>query len=69
MGTPKRQGKDWTPPEQARLRDLAAGNTPTRLIALKLSRTEPGVRAKAQQLRLSLKPVNQSPYGPRRRRS
>jgi hypothetical protein len=68
MGVAKRQGKVWTPKEQARLRELAAGNTPTRLVALKLNRTEDGVRAKAQELDLSLKPTNQSPYGPRRRR-
>jgi hypothetical protein len=68
MAAARRQGKVWTPNEQATLRQLANGNTPTRLIAHKLDRTEAGIRAKAHELDLSLKPVNQSPYGPRRKR-
>lgn len=62
MGKPSRHNKDWTPTETQRLRELAAGNTPTRVIGLKLGRTEDAVRAKAQAEDVSLKPTNQSPY-------
>jgi hypothetical protein len=55
----------WTPQQERLLRQLAAQNTPTRVIALKLGRTEYAVRAKAAELGISLKPVNQSPYGSR----
>ncbi len=55
-------GQAWTPSDERKLRDLAAGNTPTRVIGLKLGRTEDSVRSKAAALGVSLKPVNQSPY-------
>jgi hypothetical protein len=55
-------GKEWTSSENKELRDLARGNTPTRVIGLKLGRSEDAVRAKAQELGVSLKPTNQSPY-------
>jgi hypothetical protein len=61
--TPAHAGEKWTPPEEARLRREAAGNTPTRVIALKHGRTEAAIRNKAEEMRVSLKPVNQSPYG------
>jgi hypothetical protein len=50
------------PAEVKQLRALAKGNTPTRVIGLKLGRTPAGVSSKAGQKRISLKPVNQSPY-------
>lgn len=55
-------GIPWTPAEERELRSLANGNTPTRVIGLKLGRTEDGVRAKAQEQGISLRPTNQSPY-------
>ncbi len=58
-----RHGQAWTPEEEEQLQELVKQNTPTRLIGLKLQRTEESVRSKAQQLGVSLKPVNQSPYG------
>lgn len=58
-------GKLWTAADDAQLRRLAAGNTPTRIIALKLSRSEDAVYSRAQQLGISLKPANQRPYGTR----
>ena len=58
-----RQGQSWTPEEEEQLQELAKQNTPTRLIGLKLQRTEESVRSKAQELGVSLKPVNQAPYG------
>lgn len=56
-------GKAWTGAAQAQLRSLAAHNTPTRVIGLKLGRSESAVRSKAADLHVSLKPTNQSPYG------
>jgi len=55
-------GKAWTTAEVAQLKVLAKGNTPTRVIGLKLGRPEAGVRAKAQEKKISLMPPNQSPY-------
>ena len=57
-----RTGTRWTDAELARLKTLAEGNTPTRIIALKLHRTAPAVQSKASDEGVSLKPVNQSPY-------
>jgi hypothetical protein len=53
----------WTVSDVELLRALVAGNTPTRVIGLKLGRSERAIRRKAETLRLSLKPANQSPYG------
>lgn len=58
----RNSGKQWTPSDERKLRQLARENTPTRVIGLKLGRTEAGVRNKAQELGVSLKPTNQSPY-------
>ena len=56
-------GTAWTPAQVKELRQLAKENTPTRVIGLKLGRTEDAVRAKASEEGISLKPTNQSPYG------
>lgn len=53
------------PGEVKQLRTLAKGNTPTRVIGLKLGRTSAGVSSKSSQKRISLKPTNQSPYNRR----
>lgn len=55
-------GKEWTSKEVKELRSLAKENTPTRVIGLKLGRPEAGVRAKASEKGISLKPTNQVPY-------
>lgn len=55
-------GKSWSSGDQAELRSLASKNTPTRVIGLKLGRSEDAVRSKATDLHVSLKPTNQSPY-------
>lgn len=55
-------GKEWDRAEVQKLRKLASDNTPTRVIGLKLGRPEGGVRAKAQEKHISLRPANQSPY-------
>ncbi len=56
-------GVPWSSTDLDRLRELAAGNTPTRVIGFKLGRSAMAVHHKASQLGISLKPVNQSPYG------
>lgn len=60
--TPKSHGQPWTPSENAQLRKLASENTPTRVMGLKLGRTEASVRSHAHEENVSLKPTNQSPY-------
>jgi len=59
-------GKVWTPAEIVKLRTLAKGNTPTRVIGFKLGRPVAGVRAKASEKRITLNPPNQSPYNRRK---
>lgn len=55
-------GSAWDSAEVASLKKLAAENTPTRVIGLKLGRSENSVRNKASENNVSLKPTNQSPY-------
>ena len=59
---PSNTGKQWAKRDIQQLQNLAKHNTPTRVIALKLERTEDAVRSKASELDISLKPTNQSPY-------
>jgi hypothetical protein len=61
----RNSGKSWNSSEVSQLRTLARENTPTRVIGLKLGRTEGSVRTKASEKSISLKPTNQSPYGSR----
>ncbi len=63
----RNSGKPWTGQEERSLRQLATHNTPTRVIGLKLGRTEEAVRSKAQTERVSLKPTNQRPYGTKKK--
>lgn len=56
-------GKPWTPNDKQQLREFARGNTPTRVIGLKLGRTPDAVQSQATRQGTSLKPANQSPYG------
>lgn len=58
----RNSGKSWTKSDITQLRSLAKENTPTRVIGLKLGRTEDSVRTKASQTGVSLKPTNQRPY-------
>ena len=55
-------GKHWSPQNVRDLGQYARENTPTRVIGLKLGRTEEAVRSKAGEKHISLKPTNQSPY-------
>ena len=59
-------GNPWTRSDVAQLRKLARENTPTRVIGVKLGRTEAAVYSKASEKNVSLKPTNQSPYNRRR---
>ncbi len=54
--------KPWSSQEIGKLANLAADNTPTRVIGLKLGRPVNGVQAKASEHGISLKPINRSPY-------
>jgi hypothetical protein len=58
----RNNGKHWSPQEVKQLEKLADGNTPTRVIGLKLGRSEGAVYNKASEEGISLSPTNQSPY-------
>ena len=60
-------GKPWSADDQKQLEELVKGNTPTRLIAMKLGRVEDSIRSKARNLDVSLAPANRSPYNRRRK--
>lgn len=62
----KNSGKQWSDQDVRELKRLAKENTPTRVIGLKLDRTEEAVRSKASDVKVSLKPTNQSPYNRRK---
>lgn len=60
-------GKAWTKSEVAAVKEMAKGNTPTRVIALKVKRTPEAIYTKASQEGISLKPNNQAPYGTKKK--
>lgn len=60
---PENHGKDWTKKDEVKLENLINENTPTRIMGLKLGRTPGAVQQHANELDLSTKPTNQSPYG------
>ncbi|MBP32418.1 hypothetical protein [Methylobacterium sp.] len=59
---PTNSGKGWSATDVRQLKQLAKGNTPTRVIGLKMGRTAAAVQSKASAEGVSLKPTNQSPY-------
>ena len=63
----RNSGKSWSDQDKSDLRRLANENTPTRVMGLKLGRTEDAVRSQASKQDLSLKPTNQSPYNRRKK--
>jgi len=63
----RNSGKAWTGIETKSLTSLASKNTPTRVIGLKLGRSESAIYSKASESGVSLKPTNQSPYGTKKR--
>lgn len=58
-------GNAWTQKEIKQIKEFTKENMPTRVIGLKLGRTENAIRAKASEEEISLRPVNQSPYNRR----
>lgn len=62
---PPNSGKQWTDADIAKLAELAGGNTPTRVIGLKLGRSESSIYSKASDKGINLHPTNQSPYNRR----
>ncbi len=62
-GKPNNNRKRWTAEDLKEFEENLKHNTPTRLIALHLGRTEAAVRSKAAELKKSLKPTNRPPYG------
>lgn len=63
--SPANHGKKWTGGDVKTFRQLVRQNTPTRVIGLKLGRTENAIYSKASDLGISLKPTNQPPYNRR----
>ena len=63
----RNSGKRWTVGANTSLRKFAGGNTPTRVIGLKLGRTANAIASQASKLGISLKPTNQSPYNRRKK--
>ena len=63
----RRSGQPWTSAEVRQLKALAKANTPTGILSLKLQRPPAAVRSKAQRERISLRPINRSPYDRRKR--
>jgi hypothetical protein len=64
---PENHGKPWRDKQVQQLKKLVDQNTPTRVIGLKLGRTEDSIRSKASEEDISLKPTNQSPYNRRKK--
>jgi hypothetical protein len=63
---PKNHRAPWTPAQVKQLKELAKGNTPTRVMGIKLERTPEAVQSKASKENVSLKPTNQKPYNRRK---
>jgi len=63
----RNSGKQWTSGDLTQMKKLVRQNTPTRVVGLKLGRTEVAVRSKASEEGISLKPTNQSPYNRRKK--
>ncbi len=64
---PPNSGKQWTDTDVNKLEKLADGNTPTRIIALKMGRSVDSIYSKASDENIDLSPTNQSPYGTKKR--
>jgi hypothetical protein len=64
---PANHGKEWTKQDVNELKKLVKQNTPTRVIGIKLKRTEDAVYSEASKENISLKPTNQSPYNRRKK--
>ena len=58
----RNKNTDWTESDLRNLKALIRENTPTRVIGLKLGRSETSIRGKARREGLSLRPPNRSPH-------
>lgn len=65
--TPANHGKSWSPAQNRELKQLIRENTPTRVMGMKLGRTPGAAQQHANDLGLSTKPTNQSPYNRRKK--
>jgi hypothetical protein len=61
----RRSRQLWSTTDVNKLKQLAKGNTPTRVMSVKLQRPVAAIRSKAQREGISLRPVNRSPYNRR----
>ncbi len=59
--TPPKHRQPWTKGDDQLLKKLVRGNTPTRVMGIKLERTPAAVQQHANDIGLSTKPVNQRP--------
>jgi hypothetical protein len=66
--TPPNSGKAWSAADVKQLKQEIKENTPTRVMGLHLGRSPEAVQSKANDLGLSTKPTNQSPYGSSKRK-
>jgi hypothetical protein len=64
---PSNSGKAWSQADITQLKKEIKQNTPTRVMGLHLGRTPNAVQSKANELNLSTKPTNQSPYNRRQK--
>jgi hypothetical protein len=65
----RRSREPWSSQDVKKLKQLAKVNAPTGVISIKLQRPPAAIRSKAQRERISLKPVNRSPYNRRAAKS
>jgi hypothetical protein len=56
---PRQHRTIWTPQDITTLNELVKGNTPTRVIALKMERTPAAIQNKVSSEGMSLRPTNQ----------
>jgi hypothetical protein len=64
--TKRNERNAWTKEEMKELKQLIKENTPTRVISVKMGRSEYAIRAKVKSEGLSLMPINRSPYNRRK---
>ena len=62
MKSTRNSGKPITRATVQEIKKLSKENTPTRVIGLKVGRTESSIYSIASKNKISLKPTNQSPY-------
>ena len=62
MKSTRNSGKPITKATVQEIKKLSKENTPTRVIGLKVGRTESSIYSIASKNKISLKPTNQSPY-------